>query len=75
MAALFIGTITGLICAVVAAWLGAPIWAVICVYAVSGVIAALAHAVVLALIEPDLAARDKENQRLDTEVEDPQSRQ
>lgn len=71
MAALFIGTITGLICAVFSAWLGASILAVIGVYAVSGVFAVLAHAVVLAVIEPDLSARDAERRGLDHDVDDP----
>lgn len=74
MAALFIGTITGLICAVFSAWLGASILAVLGVYAVSGIFAVLAHAVVLAVIEPDLAARELEDQHLEPEAEDPQPR-
>lgn len=74
MAALFIGTITGLICAVFSAWLGASILAVLGVYAVSGIFAVLAHAVVLAVIEPDLAARELEDQHLEPETEDPQPR-
>ncbi len=71
MAALFIGTLTGMICAVFAAWMGASILAMLCVYAVSGMFAVLAHAVVIAIIEPAPSTNCDSSKGLDPETDDP----
>ncbi len=56
MGYLLAGVISGAFCAIVAAWLGAPWWALILTYSATGTIATLANALWHALRAGDPAA-------------------
>lgn len=56
MGYLLLGVISGALCAILAAWLGAPWWALILTYSATGTIATLANALLHGLREGDPAA-------------------
>ncbi|WP_312532047.1 hypothetical protein [Paracoccus sp. (in: a-proteobacteria)] len=65
MAALLVGVISGIICAAISAWMGAPWLKVIIVYVFSGMIGTISHAVTIALLEPNLETERDPNRNDD----------